>query len=649
MGKGVQDDDPSSKISKAMMIQKVNHHNPLSSLLKVYGETMIPKISTFEDQVTESSISSESESSEDSYDSSDDRIMATNQPEVKEEYAEDEPMETTTSSTNQPPISNTGAKYNFTIDDIPVTKWAQRFQEFHSWMETRKLTKESHYDILVEFVSRFTGVLRDWWGTTKVLNKLSYPQYQRNRKHILQLTVGEIQQETFTALEELCDRKRTIKEYLTGTKELDKACKTPGLTIKCKKQESCNCKRRTFHGDQRSKRRSRLPRFPNLPRRKGRWRYLRKKRRPGVKSTKCIVCGKSGHFAKSCPKNKKGAKMIQQIQEQTRIIIPENDDVESIFSIEDELSDQSLFAIQALDEEPEDVDADWSSETIYMLQHRISTNNISSIVPIPHVQAAVYLKKYDKPIPTIAFIDIGAAKSIMNPDVLPKEWWKPHVKYFSSALDQIFKTTLISKPITIQFFPGCSIKTTILGSSLPGKDLVMGFDLYTKMKHLRILPTGIKYKGMYKTFVEIPRLFLTSPLEVISTIVKELKDTTCSDSHADFLTKCHHPLWKNVEFFVKLPFKKNEDINPTRASHSGMNPDHQRLAEAECKELLQQDLIEPSDSQWSCEAFYVNKRSEQARGKLRLVINYQPLNHFLQDDKFLLPNRNILFSSLANY
>ncbi|KAK8993430.1 hypothetical protein V6N11_033528 [Hibiscus sabdariffa] len=49
-----------------------------------------------------------------------------------------------------------------------------------------------------------------------------------------------------------------------------------------------------------------------------------------------------------------------------------------------------------------------------------------------------------------------------------------------------------------------------------------------------------------------------------------------------------------------------------------MNPEHQKLAEAECNELLQQGLIEPSDSQWACEAFYVNKRSEQARGKLRL-------------------------------
>ncbi|KAK8996460.1 hypothetical protein V6N11_081735 [Hibiscus sabdariffa] len=251
-----------------------------------------------------------------------------------------------------------------------------------------------------------------------------------------------------------------------------------------------------------------------------------------------------------------------------------------------------------------------------MFQNKISSN-ISSIVPIPHIQAAVYLEKYDKPIPIIAFIDTGAAKSIMNPEVLPQEWWKPHIRYFTSASDQTFTTNLVSKPITIQLFPGCSIRTTVLGSSLPGKDLVMGFDLYTKMKYLRILPTSIQYKGMYKSFVKIPRLFLTSPMEEISTIVKKLKD------------------------------EKNEDINPTKASHSRMNPEHQKLAEAECDELLQQYLIEPSDSQWSCEAFYVNKRSEQTRGRLRLVINYQPLNYFLQDDKFPLSNRNVLFSSLA--
>ncbi|XP_070011010.1 putative mitochondrial protein AtMg00860 [Nicotiana tabacum] len=47
-----------------------------------------------------------------------------------------------------------------------------------------------------------------------------------------------------------------------------------------------------------------------------------------------------------------------------------------------------------------------------------------------------------------------------------------------------------------------------------------------------------------------------------------------------------------------------------------MNPDHHQLAMKECEELLEFDLIEPSDSQWACEAFYVNKRAEQTRGKL---------------------------------
>ncbi|PKI46080.1 hypothetical protein CRG98_033535 [Punica granatum] len=50
-----------------------------------------------------------------------------------------------------------------------------------------------------------------------------------------------------------------------------------------------------------------------------------------------------------------------------------------------------------------------------------------------------------------------------------------------------------------------------------------------------------------------------------------------------------------------------------------MNQNPLKLATAECAELLQQDLIEPSDASWACEAFYVNKRSEQVRGKLRLL------------------------------
>lgn len=66
----------------------------------------------------------------------------------------------------------------------------------------------------------------------------------------------------------------------------------------------------------------------------------------------------------------------------------------------------------------------------------------------------------------------------------------------------------------------------------------------------------------------------------------------------------------------------------------------------ECKELLKLGLIAESKFSWACEAFYVNKRAEQARGKLRLVINYRPLNQCLKDVKFPLPRRSMIFSHL---
>ena len=56
----------------------------------------------------------------------------------------------------------------------------------------------------------------------------------------------------------------------------------------------------------------------------------------------------------------------------------------------------------------------------------------------------------------------------------------------------------------------------------------------------------------------------------------------------------------------------------------------------------------PTHSQWACQAFYVEKHSEIVRGKKRLVIDYQPLNMFLQDDKFPLPHRQSMFTFLKN-
>ena len=117
-----------------------------------------------------------------------------------------------------------------------------------------------------------------------------------------------------------------------------------------------------------------------------------------------------------------------------------------------------------------------------------------------------------------------------------------------------------------------------------------------------------------------------------------------SQSHADF----HHPnpLWKNPQFFVQLPFKLNEDVNPTKNTHLGMSPSDLVLAQQECSQLLAQGLIEPTSSQWACQTFCVEKPSKIVRGKKWLVIDYQPLNMFLQDEKFPLPKRQSMFTYL---
>ena len=73
-----------------------------------------------------------------------------------------------------------------------------------------------------------------------------------------------------------------------------------------------------------------------------------------------------------------------------------------------------------------------------------------------------------------------------------------------------------------------------------------------------------------------------------------------------------------------------------------MSPSDLLLVKQECLDLLQQGLIEPTQSNWACQAFYVEKRAEKLRGKKRLVIDYKPLNHFLKDDKFPIPKASVL-------
>jgi hypothetical protein len=212
--------------------------------------------------------------------------------------------------------------------------------------------------------------------------------------------------------------------------------------------------------------------------------------------------------------------------------------------------------------------------------------------------------------------------------------------------------SLRSKPIVIELFPGCKVQTRVLGSKAPGKDLILGWDNYYAFKrkfNISLEPTGLQWQNLFKQFTATHRLFSLEPsqMNTFEGIKASFIARSCADSHTDFLKKCSNPLWLNPEFFVQLPFKTNLLTTPTKASHAGMSPDLLKQANEECEQLIQQGLVSPTNSPWACKAFYVNNRAEQVRGKLRLVIDYKPLNEFLQDVKFPLPTRKSLLQHLS--
>ncbi|KAH9698054.1 hypothetical protein KPL71_023860 [Citrus sinensis] len=273
--------------------------------------------------------------------------------------------------------------------------------------------------------------------------------------------------------------------------------------------------------------------------------------------------------------------------------------------------------------------------------------SLNTIVPIPSIKIHILPSKCQRPIPAIGLIDTGAQRSMLNLNILPSEYWTKYKENFRAVNGKLFTTSLITtKPIGIQIFPNCVIWTKVIGSTLPNKDILLGFDILHQIKHLQIIPTGIRVKSMFKPFTDILKLYNLSETPQSYQDISTKLLNFCPESHSEFTHP--NPLWKNKSFFIKLPFKLNEDINPTKATHPGMSPSDLLLAQKECSQLLAQGLIEPTNSQWACHAFYVEKHSEIVRGKKCLVIDYQPLNMFLQDDKFPLPRRQSMFTFLKN-
>ncbi|RDX83586.1 hypothetical protein CR513_35475, partial [Mucuna pruriens] len=397
--------------------------------------------------------------------------------------------------------------------------------------------------------------------------------------------------------------------------KFNKACRKSYLEIKCK-DKTCSC-------SSKKKKREVQP----LKKRRKSFKFFRKKKIRGKTfDQRCFICGKKGHYSRNCPnKADKAIKLISSLK-------LGDEEVESLYSEQSSANEETVFALKESEDEDQ---SEADSIPIFSIE---KLNSITIFPPQLCVEVQLLPSKFQKPIKVIDYMDTEAQKTMMNPDILPKEFWKKEICYFVAADRKVFKTDLITKdPVGIRFFPECVVWSRVIGSKLPDKDILIGMDIYSAANKLQILSTGVRYKKEVKPFTEALKLF---SLTEAHAEIEEIKKKNVLFIHEEFTHP--NPIWKNPDFFIRLPFKLNEDVNPTKATHPGMTPSDLLLARQECHELLRQGLIEPTQSNWACQAFYVEKRSEKLRGKKRLVIDYKPLNHFLQDDKFPIPKASSL-------
>ncbi|KAH9716750.1 hypothetical protein KPL71_021566 [Citrus sinensis] len=389
----------------------------------------------------------------------------------------------------------------FTFDDIPRHKWAARLQEFAAWIYLQGTKPHAQPQaILREFMASSTGSLRDWLESLGEYRQLQFMESLIGTA--LNLIHEQFIGEKITSTE--ADRKEYHKMKCCSLKRhlLDAHYKR--MSILFYKLNGFNepSLKHVFIAS--------LPSELQLD--------LQRKLTATNLSIVDISLGKNFQMAmlslgKICeqkaffkdlmedkkPFSEASVRLIQHLQHSS--LLSENEDVESNFSEQSAQDDQTAFLIAESSD----------SDDIFVISTVQTVNHVSTI-PRPSLKMSIIPSKYHKLVPVIGFIDTGADTSMIDPSVLPSDYWEHHSKLFRAVNGETFETTLITKK------PVDTLRLYALSE------------------------TSSPYSHISQKFLEF-----------------------CPENHSQF----HHPspLWKNEQFFIHLPFKLNEDINPTKASH----------------------------------------------------------------------------------
>ncbi|KAH9649366.1 hypothetical protein KPL70_025951 [Citrus sinensis] len=268
------------------------------------------------------------------------------------------------------------------------------------------------------------------------------------------ISLGKIFQLAKTCLDKLCEQKQFFKELLKDKEPFRSAYKKPYLQIKCKQKKDCDCSFKK----KRHVRRFKTPEFSSRPRRSRKpYRFFRKKSSSSRdfkrrKSSRCFICKRK-----------------------------------------DEPNDETMFALQ---NSSDDSDSDQSQ--IIFQQQLLS---LDTTVPIPSIKLQILPSKFQRPIPVIGLIDIGAQRSMLNPHLLPPAYWTDYEEHFKVVNGKLFTTSLITKKpigsheehrqLLTQFYDIVQSHGIILESTLPKNCSIFQISNFPKSKFNSFLASSI--------------------------------------------------------------------------------------------------------------------------------------------------------------
>ncbi|WVY95193.1 hypothetical protein V8G54_034281 [Vigna mungo] len=236
-------------------------------------------------------------------------------------------------------------------------------------------------------------------GRSKPLTQAEELQPELNRmamtaqKDFSTMTMGQIHEMTKETVDKLCRQRQYFSDLMNNKGKFGKACKKSYLEIKCK--DKCSCQSKKNKGEKPYKRKEKNLKF-----------FKKRNFRKRPQGQRCYLCGKKGHFAKYCPnKADKAIKLVTSLKIR-------DEEVESLYSEQSSPDEDTVFTLRNSSKE------EYSEEDTLPIFSTEEINSLNPSPPHPNVEVQILPTKFNKPVKAIAYIDIGAQKTMMNPDIL---------------------------------------------------------------------------------------------------------------------------------------------------------------------------------------------------------------------------------------